>query len=331
MLTDDTARTIGMSTYFPHVRRVFVDILRALDVHYGRPLMMTNTQNQNKEPDEMLTGERKPRIDLFRTCVAAVPRLIPDTMTAQELVDMLSRLTVHMDEELRMLTHQSLQTLVLDFPDWRQDVVHGYTQFLVRDVTDTYPQLLENCTRVLLVFLNIWRCAVGSNNTTIQNNNLKTPTNQVNQAANIAAVNKETISGTTTSSSAQVTVSTSQQQQQPQQSLNPLKIATTNSNSSGSSSINSSGISSMTQTTAVNVADAGTRKNEIPLITTLHYVEGFALVLLCNCRPFLRKLAALILKEVKNLMKALNIPETEPPLIDVIDKCCPQVDIIILS
>lgn len=48
MLTEDTARSIGMSAYFPHVRRVFVDILRALDVHYGRPLMMTSTQNVNK-------------------------------------------------------------------------------------------------------------------------------------------------------------------------------------------------------------------------------------------------------------------------------------------
>lgn len=73
----------------------------------------------------MITGERKPRIDLFRTCVAAVPRLIPDGMTGAELVDLLSRLTVHMDEELRGLAYQSLQTLVIDFPDWRQDVILG--------------------------------------------------------------------------------------------------------------------------------------------------------------------------------------------------------------
>lgn len=73
----------------------------------------------------MLTGERKPRIDLFRTCVAAVPRLIPETMTGSELVDLLSRLTVHMDEELRGLAYQSLQTLVMDFPDWRNDVIFG--------------------------------------------------------------------------------------------------------------------------------------------------------------------------------------------------------------
>ncbi|XP_058987599.1 protein furry isoform X7 [Musca domestica] len=321
MLTDDTARSIGMSTYFPHVRRVFVDILRALDVHYGRPLMMTNTQNQNKEPDEMLSGERKPRIDLFRTCVAAVPRLIPDTMTPQELVDLLSRLTVHMDEELRMLTHQSLQTLVIDFPDWRQDVVHGYTQFLVRDVTDTYPQLLENCTRMLFVFLNIWRCAINVNGSNGNNSMLKTPTtvaSSINttqagiatQAVGMAASVATNIVGKDTATS------------QLSSASNVKSI--TNTNSSATSSITSSGMSSITQATVINLADSG-KKNEIPLATTLHFVEGYALVLLCSYRPYLRKLAAMILKEVKNLMKALGIPETEPPLLDVIDKCCPQV------
>ncbi|XP_037930850.1 protein furry isoform X3 [Teleopsis dalmanni] len=310
MLTDDTARSIGMSTYFPHVRRVFVDILRALDVHYGRPLMMTNTQNQNKEPDEMLSGERKPRIDLFRTCVAAVPRLIPDTMTPQELVDLLSRLTVHMDEELRMLTHQSLQTLVIDFPDWRQDVVHGYTQFLVRDVTDTYPQLLENCTRMLFVFLNIWRCAINVNsNGNVGTNTLKPPTT-------VVCVNTvSTVGGVSTGAGKDTATS------QISSASNAKSLNTT---SSGTSSITSSGMSSITQTTVISMHDP-TKKNEIPLATTLHFVEGFALVLLCNYRPFLRKLAAMILKEVKNLMKALGIPETEPPVIDVIDKCCPQV------
>ncbi|PNF32063.1 hypothetical protein B7P43_G05721, partial [Cryptotermes secundus] len=163
MLTEDTARSIGMSSYFPHVRRVFVDILRALDMHYGRPLMMTSTQNVNKEPDEMLTGERKPRIDLFRTCVAAVPRVIPDGMTGAELVDLLARLTVHMDEELRGLAYQSLQTLVMDFPDWRQDVIYGFTQFLARDVQDTFPQLVDNGLRMLLQLLTSWKNALTPN------------------------------------------------------------------------------------------------------------------------------------------------------------------------
>ncbi|XP_037037722.1 protein furry isoform X7 [Bradysia coprophila] len=293
MLTNDTARSIGLSSYFPHVRRVFVDILRALDVHYGRPLMLTNMQNLNKEPDEMLTGERKPRIDLFRTCVAAVPRLVPDTMTMHELVDMLSRLTVHMDEELRTLAHQSLQTLVVDFPDWRQEIIQGYTQFLVRDVIDTFPQLVDGGTRLLLVFINIWRSALANN-----------PPQSV-------ILKSQTTATSTMDSGITPNIPT-----QPS--------STINSNSSGTSSINSSGISSITQATTVHVPEIP-KKNEQPLATTMHYVQGFALVMLCNCRSYPRKLAVNILKEVKNLIKALGLPETEPPLIDVIDKCCPQV------
>lgn len=55
MLTDDTAKSLGISSYYPYVRKAFDDILRALDVQFGRPLMMTNTQVVNKEPDDMIT------------------------------------------------------------------------------------------------------------------------------------------------------------------------------------------------------------------------------------------------------------------------------------
>ncbi|XP_060535962.1 protein furry [Cylas formicarius] len=234
MLTEDTAKTIGMNAYFPHVRRVFVDILRALDTQYGRPLMMTNTQNVNKEPDEMITGERKPRIELFRTCVAAVPRLIPDGMTSGELVDLLSRLTVHMDEELRGLSYCSLQSLVVDFPEWRNDVLWGLTQFVAKDVPDTFPQLTDHGLKMVLTLLCAW---------------------------------KSTLS------------------------------------------------------TTAKRTDSG--KSESPS-SVLRLVEALALVTLCNYRLALRRLAVLILKEAKSLLKLLNCSENAA-VIDVLDQHCPQV------
>lgn len=237
MLTEDTARSIGISSYFPHVRRVFVDILRALDVHYGRPLMMTSTQNMNKEPDEMMTGERKPRIDLFRTCVAAVPRLIPDGMTGAELVDLLARLTVHMDEELRALAYQSLQTLVLDFPDWRQDVVLGFTQFLARDVLDTFSQLVDNGLRMLLQLLTSWKNALSS-------------------------------------------PSVRSKEQPVDNSRIHLRID--------------------------SVKKMETNQKVEPVSSVFHFVEGFALVMLCNCRLYPRRLAVHILREIKLLLKTLG-------------------------
>ncbi|KOB77883.1 Protein furry-like protein-like [Operophtera brumata] len=62
-----------------------------------------------------------------------------------------------MDEELRGLSFQSLQTLIVDFPEWRQDVLAGFTQFLAKEVQDTSPQLVENGLRMLLQLLTSWR------------------------------------------------------------------------------------------------------------------------------------------------------------------------------
>ena len=46
------------------------------------------------------SGERKPKIDLFRVCIGAMPRLLPDELSQQDLIDLLARLTLHMDDEL---------------------------------------------------------------------------------------------------------------------------------------------------------------------------------------------------------------------------------------
>ena len=95
---------------------------------------MTNTTSASKEaPDDA-----KPKLDLFRTVIAAIPRLIPDGMSRSELVDTLSRLTVHNDEELQGLACQGLQNLVIDFPDWREDVLYGFMQFVVKDIGKSF-------------------------------------------------------------------------------------------------------------------------------------------------------------------------------------------------
>uniref|UniRef100_A0A671L8N1 Protein furry homolog n=1 Tax=Sinocyclocheilus anshuiensis TaxID=1608454 RepID=A0A671L8N1_9TELE len=88
-LTDDEAKVIGMSIYYPQVRKALDNILRHLDKEVGRCMMLSNAQMLNKEPEDMITGERKPKIDLFRTCMAAIPRILPDGMSKSELIDLL--------------------------------------------------------------------------------------------------------------------------------------------------------------------------------------------------------------------------------------------------
>ncbi|KAG5849714.1 hypothetical protein ANANG_G00074660 [Anguilla anguilla] len=163
-LTDEEAKVIGMSLYYPQVRKALDSILRHLDKEVGRPMSMTNVQMSNKEPEDMITGERKPKIDLFRTCVAAIPRLIPDGMSRLELIDLLAKLTIHMDEELRGLAFTTLQALMVDFPEWREDVLSGFVYFIVREVTDVHPTLLDNAVKMLVQLISQWRQAVQSSN-----------------------------------------------------------------------------------------------------------------------------------------------------------------------
>ncbi|XP_061073615.1 protein furry homolog isoform X3 [Conger conger] len=159
-LTEEEAKLIGMAMYYAQVRKAIDNMLRHLDKEVGRSMMMTNVQMLNKEPEDMITGERKPKIDLFRTCVAAIPRILPDGMSKPELIDLLARLTIHMDDELRLIAQNSLQSLLLDFPAWREDVLFGFTNFLLREVQDTHPSLLDSSLRLLLQLLTQWKLAL---------------------------------------------------------------------------------------------------------------------------------------------------------------------------
>ncbi|KFP83474.1 Protein furry homolog-like, partial [Apaloderma vittatum] len=80
------------------------------------------------------------------------------------LVFFLNRLTIHMDEELRALAFNTLQALMLDFPDWREDVLSGFVYFIVREVTDVHPTLLDNAVKMLVQLINQWKQAAQMHN-----------------------------------------------------------------------------------------------------------------------------------------------------------------------
>ncbi|KRY00222.1 Protein furry -like protein-like [Trichinella pseudospiralis] len=159
-LQADMARNIGIELYYGPCRRAFDGILRALDVQVGRPLLMTVTQTSGKETDDLLGGERKPKIDLFRTCVAAIPRILPEGMSRHDLVEMLTRLSLHMDEELRALACQALQNVIVECSDWRQDLIYAYLQFFTKEISDVCSSLVDSSLRLLLQLLSCWKNAV---------------------------------------------------------------------------------------------------------------------------------------------------------------------------
>uniref|UniRef100_A0A8C3EIJ6 FRY microtubule binding protein n=1 Tax=Corvus moneduloides TaxID=1196302 RepID=A0A8C3EIJ6_CORMO len=241
-LTEEEAKMIGMSLYYSQVRKAVDNILRHLDKEVGRCMMLTNIQMLNKEPEDMITGERKPKIDLFRTCVAAIPRLLPDGMSKLELIDLLARLSIHMDDELRHIAQNSLQGLLVDFVDWREDVLFGFTNFLLREVNDMHHTLLDTSLKLLLQLLTQWKLVI------------HTPGKASEQ-------------------------------------LIP------------------------------NGSSHRIQSERSPYSNVLHAVEGFALVLLCSFQVATRKLAVLILREIRSLFLALGQAEDDDrPMIDVMDQ-----------
>uniref|UniRef100_A0A8C3D0G9 FRY microtubule binding protein n=1 Tax=Cairina moschata TaxID=8855 RepID=A0A8C3D0G9_CAIMO len=235
-LTEEEAKMIGMSLYYSQVRKAVDNILRHLDKEVGRCMMLTNIQMLNKEPEDMITGERKPKIDLFRTCVAAIPRLLPDGMSKLELIDLLARLSIHMDDELRHIAQNSLQGLLVDFVDWREDVLFGFTNFLLREVNDMHHTLLDTSLKLLLQLLTQWKLVI------------HTPGKASEQ-------------------------------------LIP------------------------------NGSSHRIQSERSPYSNVLHAVEGFALVLLCSFQVATRKLAVLILREIRALFL-----DDDRPMIDVMDQ-----------
>lgn len=70
------------------------------------------------------------------------------------------RLTIHMDDELRLIAQNSLQSLLVDFSDWREEVLLGYCSFLLREVQDTHQSLLDSSLKLLLQLLTQWKLAL---------------------------------------------------------------------------------------------------------------------------------------------------------------------------
>lgn len=159
MLTESLARDIGLSIYFEPLRRAFQDILKVLDNSIGRTVfLMTRTDNSNSK-EMILSNDNKSKIILLKTCVSAIPRFVPNVKES-ELIDMLARYTIHIDDELKVLAFKSLQTFVIEFPQWRKWVFMGYCNFILKEINDLYSNLIENTFKTLIQLTHSWKSAL---------------------------------------------------------------------------------------------------------------------------------------------------------------------------
>lgn len=109
--------------------------------------------------DLIFNADNKSRLSLFRTCVALIPRVMP-LFKETELIDILTRLTIHLDDELKLIAFQTLKTLISDYPQWRKYVFTGFTNFILKEISDLYPKLIENALKMLIQLLSAWKLTI---------------------------------------------------------------------------------------------------------------------------------------------------------------------------
>ncbi|BHF74935.1 hypothetical protein SprV_0501802500 [Sparganum proliferum] len=216
-LDDALCERLGIQPYLTPVRKAFEAILRLLDVHVCRNMMPPKQNVVVRDVEEPMSSDRKPKIDLLKTCINCIPRLLPYEMSRTELVELLARVSLNVDEEVRMMAQQAMVNLIIESPAYRQKTIQAFIQFIQKYVPDTSPHQLDCGLKTLYTLLVNWKIALQRD--------------------------------------AAVTTSLSEK-------------------------------------------------------SALVEAEGFALVMLCQCRPLARRLAVHILRETRAVLRLINLTAT---------------------
>ncbi|VUZ42558.1 unnamed protein product, partial [Hymenolepis diminuta] len=99
-LDDALCERLGIRPYLVPVRKAFEAILRLLEPQIARLMMPPKQGAVIKDGDDFAPGDRKPKIDLLKTCVNCIPRLLPYEMSRTELIELLARVSLNLDEEI---------------------------------------------------------------------------------------------------------------------------------------------------------------------------------------------------------------------------------------
>lgn len=87
---------------------------------------------------------------------------MPEGMTREDLIDLLSRFTIHIDHELVRTTFSSLLSIITNFPAWRHDVTRIFSRFILREIPDSCPLVLDSALKMLIQMITHWKSLITS-------------------------------------------------------------------------------------------------------------------------------------------------------------------------
>lgn len=63
---------------------------------------------------------------------------------------------------LHRTTFNSLQNIITNFPSWRHDVARVFAQFILQDIPDSCPLVLEAALKMLIQMITHWRALIAT-------------------------------------------------------------------------------------------------------------------------------------------------------------------------
>ena len=110
-----------------------------LDNLVGSPYLAT----KNQKLDDISAD----KLDLLTLCVSAIPRILPEGFRTfqyrNQIMKIICQLTIHQNGNLQDQALRSLQSMIVDLPNLREDILAAYCEFILMDVNDSWENLIE--------------------------------------------------------------------------------------------------------------------------------------------------------------------------------------------
>ncbi|KAF1744971.1 hypothetical protein MXB_2779 [Myxobolus squamalis] len=103
----------------------FFETLYHLDISYGRPFMATIPSSSTKFSTEQLNQDKKAKILLFKHCISFIPKFFISNEKMDIVAQLLSRLTLHTDEDIKARAFAALKILIVEYIELRSIILQA--------------------------------------------------------------------------------------------------------------------------------------------------------------------------------------------------------------
>lgn len=151
-LFEDQARLVGLDKYLPTVARALWQLILTLDNQVGYNFLSTRSQKLDDVSHE--------KIELLTLCVSAIPRILPEGFRSyskrSQILKIISQLTIHQNPNLHEQALRSLDGIITDLPEYREDVIAVYCTFILTEIYDSHESWIDSAVGHLTTLVDKW-------------------------------------------------------------------------------------------------------------------------------------------------------------------------------